>query len=71
MALYLAISPFLAHNLIFKALHHYYTKRPDHPLKKQQLLISLYCKLLRPCFVIGQKQCDFDGSITDKGFLTT
>lgn len=61
-ALYLAIRPLVAHNPTFKALHHYYTKRPVRPLKKQQSLIALCCKLLRVLFVIGQKQCDFDGS---------
>jgi transposase len=61
-ALYLAIRPLVAHNPTFKALHHYYTKRPERPLKKQQSLIALCCKLLRVIFVIGQKQCQFDGS---------
>lgn len=61
-ALYLAIRPLVAHNPTFKALHHYYTKRLDRPLKKQQSLIALCCKLLRVLFVIGQKQCEFDGS---------
>nr|BAD18159.1 transposase of IS650 [Halalkalibacterium halodurans] len=61
-ALYLAIRPLVAHNSTFKALHHYYTKRPERPLKKQQSLIALCCKLLRVLFVIGQKQCEFDGS---------
>ena len=61
-ALYLAIRPLVAHNLTFKALHHYYTTRPERPLKKQQSLIALCCKLLRVLFVIGQKQCEFDGS---------
>jgi transposase len=61
-ALYLAIRPLVAHNPTFKALHHYYTKRPDRPLKKQQSLIALCCKLLRVLLVIGQKQCEFDGS---------
>lgn len=61
-ALYLAIRPLVAHNPTFKALHHYYTKRPDRPLKKQQSLIALCCKLLRVLFVIGHKQCEFDGS---------
>ena len=60
--LYLAIRPLVAHNSTFKALHHYYTKRPERPLKKQQSLIALCCKLLRVLFVIGQKQCEFDGS---------
>lgn len=61
-ALYMAIRPLVAHNPTFKALHQYYTKRPDKPLKKQQSLIALCCKLLRVLFVIGQKQCNFDGS---------
>lgn len=61
-ALYLAIRPLVAHNPTFKALHHYYTMRSERPLKKQQSLIALCCKLLRVLFVIGQKQCDFDGS---------
>lgn len=61
-AIYLAVRPLVAHNSTFKALHHYYTKRPDRPLKKQQSLIALCCKLLRVLFVIGNKQCEFDGS---------
>jgi transposase len=61
-ALYLAIRPLVAHNPTFKALHQHYTKRPDNPLKKQQSLIALCCKLLRVFFTIGQKQCEFDGS---------
>ncbi|MCE7793820.1 transposase, partial [Salipaludibacillus sp. CUR1] len=61
-ALYLAIRPLVAHNPTFKALHHYYTTRPNNPLKKQQSLIALCCKLLRVLFVIGQRQCSFDGS---------
>ncbi|MBA4537725.1 IS110 family transposase [Bacillus aquiflavi] len=61
-ALYVAIRPLVAHNPTFKALHHFYTKRPDRPLKKQQSLIALCCKLLRVLFVIGNRQCEFDGS---------
>ena len=61
-ALYLAIRPLVVHNPTFKALHQYYTKRPEHPLKKQQSLIALCCKLLRVLFAIGNKQCDFDGA---------
>lgn len=61
-ALYLAIRPLVAHNPTFKALHQHYTKRSERPLKKQQSLIALCCKLIRVLFVIGQKQCEFDGS---------
>lgn len=66
-ALYLAIRPMVAHNPTFKALHQYYTKRADRPLKKQQSLIALCCKLLRVLFVIGNKQCEFDGSVLLRG----
>lgn len=61
-ALYLAIRPLVAHNPTFKALHQHYTTRSERPLKKQQSLIALCCKLIRVLFVIGQKQCEFDGS---------
>ncbi|MGY4111929.1 IS110 family RNA-guided transposase [Aeribacillus sp. SP014] len=66
-ALYLAIRPLVAHNSVFKALHHYYTNRLDRPLKKQQSLIALCCKLLRVLFAIGKKQCEFDGLKLLKG----
>ena len=66
-SLYLAVRPLVARNPIFKALHHYYTTRPDNPLKKQQSLIALCGKLLRVLFVIGRKQCEFDGSKLLKG----
>lgn len=66
-ALYLAIHPLFAHNPTFKALHQHYTTRSEKPLKKQQSLIALCCKLLRVLFVIGQRQCEFDGSKLLKG----
>src|SRR5690625_1851276 len=59
-ALYLAIRPMVRHNPTFKALHTYYTTRPNRPLKRQQSLIALCGKLLRVFFVIGQKQCRSD-----------
>src|SRR5690625_1342698 len=40
-ALYLAVRPLVRHNPTFKALHEYYTTRPNRPLKKQQSLIAL------------------------------
>ncbi len=66
-ALYLAVRPLVALNPTFKALHAYYTTRPNRPLKKQQLLIALCCKLLCVLFVIGQKHCEFDGRKLLKG----
>lgn len=61
-SLYLAVRPLVRYNPTFRALHTYYTTRPNRPLKKQQSLIALCGKLLRVFFVIGQKQCKFDGS---------
>ncbi|AUJ23544.1 IS110 family transposase [Virgibacillus dokdonensis] len=66
-AIYLAIRPLVANNPTFQSLHKYYTTRPENPLKKQQSLIALCGKLLRVLFVIGQKQCEFDGSKLLKG----
>jgi transposase len=60
-ALYMAVLSLVSHNPTFKALHEYYKTRPNRPLKKKQSLIALCCKLLRVLFVIGQKQCAFDG----------
>ncbi len=60
--LYMAVRPLVAHNPTFQALHDYYTKRKERPLKKQQSLIALCGKLIRVLFVIGQRQCTFDGN---------
>ncbi|MEY2196242.1 IS110 family transposase, partial [Neobacillus sp. BF23-41] len=49
----------VAQNSAFKALHAYYTQRPDNPLKKMQSLIALCNKLIRIFFSIGKKQFDF------------
>jgi len=49
----------VAKNKAFKDLHHYYTTRPDNPLKKMQSLIALCNKLIRILFSIGKKQFVF------------
>ncbi|RUL26512.1 IS110 family transposase [Shigella sonnei] len=49
----------VAKNTAFKALHAYYTQRPDNPLKKMQSLIALCNKLIRIFFAIGKKQFEF------------
>lgn len=51
--------PLVAKNTAFKALHEYFTKRPDNPLKKMQSLIAICNKLIRIPFTIGKKQCEF------------
>ncbi|WP_088104128.1 IS110 family transposase [Halalkalibacter urbisdiaboli] len=49
----------VAKNKAFKALHNYYTTRPDNPLKKMQSLIALCNKLIRILFSIGKRQFTF------------
>ncbi|TLS34887.1 IS110 family transposase [Pseudalkalibacillus caeni] len=65
--LYLAVRSLVANNSTFMALHKYYKTRPNRPLKGQQSMIALCGKLLRVLFVIGNKQCEFDGSKILKG----
>ena len=50
----------VAKNSAFKALHAYYTQRPDNPLKKMQSLIALCNKLIRIFFSMGKKQFEFN-----------
>jgi transposase len=49
----------VAKNSAFKALHAYYTQRPDNPLKKMQSLIALCNKLIRIFFAISKQQFEF------------
>jgi len=37
----------------FSLLHHYYTTRPNNPLKGKQSLVAICCKLLRIIFALG------------------
>ncbi|SFM42295.1 transposase, partial [Salibacterium qingdaonense] len=60
--LFLAIRPLVAHNDTFHALHEELTKRSDRPLKKTQSLVALCGKLLKVLFVMGQRECAFDGA---------
>ncbi|TFJ91228.1 IS110 family transposase, partial [Lentibacillus salicampi] len=59
--LYLAARSLVLHNPYFRKLHDYYKSRSDHPLKPKESLIALCSKLIRVFFVIGTKQCKFDG----------
>lgn len=51
--------PLVAKNTAFKALHEYYTKRSENPLKKMQSLIAICNKLIRVLFTVGTKQIEF------------
>ncbi|MCM3337470.1 IS110 family transposase [Paenibacillus sp. MER TA 81-3] len=57
--LFRVVMPLVAKNGAFKALHEYYTKRPDNPLKKMQSLIALCNKLIRILFGIMKKGHEF------------
>ncbi|MCP3026455.1 IS110 family transposase [Halobacillus sp. A5] len=57
--LFRVVMPLVAKNSAFKALHEYYTKRPNNPLKKMQSMIALCNKLIRILFAIGKKQFEF------------
>jgi transposase len=57
--LFRVVIPLVAKNNAFKALHEYYTKRPDNPLKKIQSLIALCNKLIRVIFGMMRKGHEF------------
>jgi transposase len=57
--LFRVVLPLVAKNQAFKALHEYYTKRPENPLKKMQSFIALCNKLIRILFGIMKKGHEF------------
>lgn len=59
--LYLAARPLSAHNEGFKQLHDYYRNRPNNPLTGKESLVALGRKLIKIFFVIGTRNCAFDG----------
>jgi transposase len=59
--LYAAIRPMVAKNPEFKRMHEYLTTRPDNPLKKQQSMIALCCKLIRVLYHLGEKRVSYNG----------
>ncbi|RCW40332.1 IS110 family transposase [Paenibacillus prosopidis] len=57
--LFRVMMPLVAKNAAFRALHEYYTKRQNNPLKKMQSLIALCNKLIRILFGILKKGHEF------------
>ncbi|KUO95788.1 IS110 family transposase [Ferroacidibacillus organovorans] len=57
--LYRATLVLAAKNPQFQALHKYFTRRVDNPLKPMQSLIALCCKLIRVLFTLGTKEVDY------------
>jgi transposase len=60
--LFRAMLPMVAKNQQFKALHEYYTKRKQNPLKKKQSLIALCGKLIRVLYTLATKQKEYDAN---------
>ena len=59
-ALFLAAIALVKNNPEFRSLHHYYTTRPENPLKKKQSIIAMSCKLIRVLYAITTKGCAYD-----------
>jgi transposase len=53
--LFRCVTPMVAKNKEFKAMHEHYTKRSVNPLKKKQSIITLCCKLFVYCIRWAQK----------------
>lgn len=60
--LFRAMLPMVAHNEAFKALHKYYTKRNQNPLKKKQSIIALCGKLIRILHTLGEKHREYNAN---------
>lgn len=60
--LFRAVMPMVAKNAEFKALHQYFTKRSQNPLKKKQSLVALCGKLIRVLHTLGTKQIPYDAN---------
>ncbi|MNJ00776.1 hypothetical protein D3C73_1602030 [compost metagenome] len=52
----------VAKNAEFKALHHYYTKRTQNPLKKKQSIVALCGKLIRVLHTLGTKRIRYNAT---------
>lgn len=58
--LFRAVMPMVAKNAEFKALHHYFTRRNQNPLKKKQSIVALCGKLIRVLFTLGTRQIRYN-----------
>ncbi|WP_431087564.1 IS110 family transposase [Paenibacillus sp. 8b26] len=60
--LFRAVMPMVAKNAEFKALHQYFTKRSQNPLKKKQSIVALCGELIRVLHMLGTKQIRYDAN---------
>lgn len=49
-------------NAEFIAIHRYYTKRNDNPLKKKQSIVALCGKLIRVLYTLGTKRIRYQAT---------
>jgi transposase len=54
--------PMVAKNAEFKALHQYFTKQRDNPLKKKQSIVALCGKLIRVLHTLGNKRTPYQAN---------
>lgn len=60
--LFRCVIPMVAKNKEFKALHEYFTRRSENPLKKKQSLIALTGKLIRVLYTLGTKLREYNAN---------
>ena len=60
--LYQASLILVAKNKEFKALYHYFLKRPENPLTKKQALVAVALKLVRVMFTLITQKREYDAS---------
>lgn len=58
--LFKAVLALVRNNPEFRALHKYFTTRPENPLKKKQSIIALCGKLVRVLFTLGNKMLTYN-----------
>lgn len=52
----------MARNKEFKALYHYFLRRPENPLTKKQALVAVALKLVRVMFTLITQKKEYDAS---------
>ena len=58
--LYQVVLPLIGQNPEFREVYDYYITRVHNPLKGQQAMIAVSCKLIRVFFAILKNGCDYD-----------
>ncbi len=64
--LYQVVLPLIGQNPEFREVYDYYSTRIHNPLKGQQAMIAVSCKLIRVFFAILKNGCDYSGERLQK-----